>query len=94
MVFWQAFAESHTGVRNARGSRVNVHCRPYETFREARVGILDYEAYNYRKLNVYIVKAETSREAGPLVVEAFHTGILPPEVTLVNVGEEVVLPHF
>lgn len=90
MPFWQAFAESHTGIRGAGGWGVNVHCRPYETFQEARAGILDYEGYDYGKLTVYIVKAETSREAGPLVSEAFRTGILTPDMTLVKTGADVV----
>jgi len=82
-LFWQAFAEETRG-RSSRGSTVTIHCRAYATLQEAQAKILEYETYDYRKLTVFVVDAETSREAGRLVVEAVQAGTSSSCVSLIR----------
>jgi hypothetical protein len=91
MAFWQAFAERHRRHHDidgrsliTAGISVNVHCRPYASFHKAVQGVMNYDAYDYSKMNVYIVHAETSQEAGRRVMSVFHEGKSSEQVKLVH----------
>ena len=45
---------------------------------------MNYDAYDYSKMNVYIVHAETSQEAGRHVMSVFHEGKSSEQVKLVH----------
>jgi len=87
MPFWQTFTEETTGIHNSRSRMINVHCRPYNTLQEARDGILEYEAYDYRRLTVYVVNAKTSEEVFRLVGEVERGGMVTSYVALIHKAE-------